>query len=112
LPALLDQAVDLRFGVGGGAGNAQEILRGGGAEHRVDIDAFLEMFLADAAEIDFLLITTGTMAVWLVPSTLNPQALTAATDSAGRRAEKTNGRAVYFSRAAHSAGHIDTFTYL
>jgi len=45
----------VRFSVGGGAGDAQEILRGGGAEHRVDVDAFLEELLAKAAEIDFLL---------------------------------------------------------
>jgi hypothetical protein len=33
------QAFHVLLGVGGGAGNAQQILRRGGTEHRVDVDA-------------------------------------------------------------------------
>src|SRR6185369_472052 len=36
-------------------GDAQQVLRGRGAEHRIDVDALLEEFLAQAAEVDFVL---------------------------------------------------------
>ena len=34
---------------------SQQILGGGGTQHRVDIDSFLEQFLAKAAQIDLFL---------------------------------------------------------
>ena len=43
------------FGVRGGAGDAQQVLRGGRTQHRVDVDAFLQQRLAEAAQIQLLL---------------------------------------------------------
>src|ERR1017187_2863877 len=49
------QAVYVLFGVGGGAGDAEQVLRGGRAEHRVDVDAFREQRLAETAQVDLVL---------------------------------------------------------
>ena len=39
----------------GGAGDPQQILRGGGAQDRIDVDALFEQRLAEAAELDLIL---------------------------------------------------------
>src|SRR5260370_5132328 len=49
-----NQAVHMLFGVGGGARNAQQVLRRGRTQHRIDVDAFFEQLFAQAAEIEFL----------------------------------------------------------
>ena len=47
-----EQPVQVLFGVGGGAGDAQQVLRGGWPQHGVDIDAFVQQRLAEAIGIE------------------------------------------------------------
>ena len=43
------QAIDMRFGMGGRAGDAQQILRRGRTQYRINVDALFEQCLAEPA---------------------------------------------------------------
>ena len=117
------QAVDLRVGMGRRAGDPKQVMRRGGPQHRIDVNAFFEQRFAEVAEILFVLNhyrndwrdavqDIETPRPQLAPEagahrqqTLLPLRLrritskaapTAATDAAGKLAENTNGRAVCF----------------